>query len=134
LFAQSNSPFKPDGSYDKAVANTLRGQLASQDLSIQLAARRVITQAGPASFKFIADSLETDASKGVDRTVLVHSLSQAILEFEQKGSRVPSSLYLKLALSNYDVGNYEASVRAFERAGDKEINRHSSLYVKRGFA
>lgn len=112
----------------------MRGQLASQDLSIQLAARRVLTQAGPASFKFIADSLETDASKGIDRTVLVHNLSQAILEFEQKGSRVPSGLYLKLALSNYDVGNYEMSGRAFERAGDKEMDRRSALYVKRGFA
>jgi tetratricopeptide (TPR) repeat protein len=133
VYAQTRI-FEKDGDYERQVGDSLRRQLGSNSLQTQLAARAVLIQNGERAFKFISDSLEPAAAVGVDRALLVHNLSEALADIERGPDRFPSKGWLKLALAQYDVANYEASSRAFDRAGRDALGSDSLLFLKRGYA
>jgi tetratricopeptide (TPR) repeat protein len=124
--------FKPNGDYEPRTGAILRQRLGGGDVQSQVATRRTLVENGTRAFKFIEDSLDPQAAKGVDRALLVHNLATIVTDSESSKNTFPRSGYLKFAQAYYDLGDYQTAAKYFDRAGGSLGS--ADEYLKRGYA
>jgi Flp pilus assembly protein TadD len=115
-----DTAFRENGDYDPQFGRVLQQRLADPDLRTQLAARRVLSENGKRSFKFILATLKDHPEQKENGNLIVSNIASAVLEIESAKTPVPRDVYLNLAEAFRQSGDAKSSAQFFDKAGEKQ--------------